>query len=391
MALANAGCTVEAVCPSGHPLGSTSAVQRTHDYHGLTPLRSFTAAITATKPDLIVPGDDLATCHLHKLHRRAEGREGKAVELRNLIERSLGASESYPVVYARTAFMELAQAEGVRVPPTEIIAHSQDLRKWVARTGFPTVLKANGSSGGDGVRVVHTMEEAEDGLRRLQAPPLLARAAKRALVDHDHTLVWPSLRRRRFVVNAQMFIAGREATSTIACWKGTVLAGLHCEVINKADSAGHATVVRMIENAEMSAATETMVRRLNLSGLHGFDFMLEAHTGNAYLIEINPRATQVGHLTLGPGRDLPAALYAAVSGQALHAASKVTEKDTIALFPQEWIRDSASPVLQSGYHDVPWEEPELIQMCVRQRRRQSAWYPQKTRVQAFSAVRLPRL
>jgi hypothetical protein len=140
----------------------------------------------------------------------------------------------------------------------------------------------------------------------------------------------------------------------------------------------------------MSAAAEKIVRRLNLSGLHGLDFMLEAGTGNAYLIEINPRATQVGHLPLGPGRDLPAALYSAVSGEALQTAPKVTEKDTIALFPQEWIRDPISLFLQSGYHDVPWAEPELIRLCVHQRRKQSGWYSQKNRLQPFSPVRLPR-
>jgi hypothetical protein len=191
-------------------------------------------------------------------------------------------------------------------------------------------------------------------------------------------------------VNAQAFVAGREATSAVACWKGQVLASLHFEVLNKAESAGHATVVRLIENAEMSVATERIVRRLNLSGLHGFDFMLEAQTGNAHLIEINPRATQVGHLTLGPGRDLPAALYAAVSEQALQTAPKVTDNETIALFPQEWARDPGSTYLQSGYHDVPWDEPELVRACVRSRHKWSAWHSQRTSIQTLSAVRLPR-
>jgi ATP-grasp domain len=390
MALANVGYNVEALCPPNHPLSKTSAVRQIHTYRGLTPLKSLANAIAATKPDLIISGDDLATRHLHQLHRQ-EQQKGKTSALCVLIERSLGAPESFPVVYARTAFMELAQKEGIRVPKTEVIADAQGLKKWVAQTGFPTVLKANGTSGGDGVRVVHTLEEAEHAFRVLQAPPRMARAAKRAVVNQDHTLVWPSLLRRKPVVNAQAFIAGSEATSAIACWQGTVLAGIHCEVINKADSAGHATVVRLIESPEIATAAEKIVRKLNLSGLHGLDFMLEADTGNAYLIEINPRATQLGHLALGQGRDLPAALYAAVSGESLQPARKVTENDTIALFPQEWIRDSASPFLQSAYHDVPWGEPELIRMCVSQRRKQSAWYSPKTRPEAFSAVRLPRL
>jgi hypothetical protein len=86
-------------------------------------------------------------------------------------------------------------------------------------------------------------------------------------------------------------------------------------------------------------------------------------------------------LTLGPGRDLPAALYAAVSEQTVQPAPKLTEKDTIALFPHEWLRDPGSAFLQSGYHDVPWEEPELVRACIRKRLKQSAWF--------FSGGRLP--
>jgi predicted ATP-grasp superfamily ATP-dependent carboligase len=387
MALARAGCTVDALCPAHHPMGMVRAVRKTYVYRGLAPLTSFAPAVAKTKPDLIVPGDDLATHHLHRLYEREGGRG----ELSKLIERSLGAAESFPVVYARTSFIELAQQEGIRAPKTEVVANAHDLRQWASRTGFPAVLKANGTSGGDGVRVVHTFEEAERALRALQAPPMLARAAKRALVDHDQTLIWPSLGRRRSVVNAQEFVAGREATSAVACWEGTVLASLHFEVVHKRDSAGPSSVLRLMENAEMSAAAEKMVRRLKLSGLHGFDFMLEASTGSARLIEINPRATQVGHLTLGPGRDLPAALYAALSAEDIHPAPKVTESDIIALFPQEWMRDPDSGFLQSAYHDVPWEEPELLRACARILRKPGAGPFQQSPVQTLSAVRLPRL
>jgi hypothetical protein len=118
----------------------------------------------------------------------------------------------------------------------------------------------------------------------------------------------------------------------------------------------------------MTEACEKTAHRFKLSGLHGLDFMLEAHTGNAHLIEINPRTTQVGHLGLGLDRDLPAALYAALTGKETEPASKVTENETIALFPQEWGRDPKSEFLLSAYHDVPWEEPELIRSCVRKAR-----------------------
>ena len=387
MALASAGCKVEAVCPVGHPILKTKAVRHGHVYRGLAPLASLARAIARTQPDLIISGDDLTTQHLHRLYAQEKLSSENDSPICTLIERSLGNPESFAIVGARAAFMEVAREAGVRVPATQVITNLEGLKNCIERTGLPIVLKANGTSGGDGVRIARTLGEAERFFNELQAPPLFARAVKRAIVDQDKTLLGPSMLRRRPVVNAQAFVAGREATSTIVCWNGNVLASLHFEVVNKASSTGHATVVRSIGNPEMSFAVEKVVRRLGLSGFYGFDFMLEADTGNAFLIEVNPRSTQVGHLSLGPGRDLSAALYTALSGNALQSAPKVTEKETIALFPQEWIRDPESQFLRSAYHDVPWEAPELIQDCVSNRRKQSAWYSRSGRKQTFTAGR----
>lgn len=388
-ALADAGCIVDAVCPAAHPLRVTTAVRHAYVYRGLAPLRSFAKAIAASTPDLIVSGDDLATWHLHALHA-AEHRSGKSnSSLCALIERSLGEARSFPIVSQRGAFMELALQEDVRVPATQVLRNEGDLGNWIESMGFPAILKADGTSGGDGVKVVGTPAEAERAFAKLQSPPMFARAAKRALLDHDQTLLAPSILRRPYTVNAQTFVSGSEATSTVFCWRGEVLASLHFEVVRKASSAGHATVMRLIEHEEMSSAVERMVRRLGLSGFCGFDFMLDSGTGNTYMIEINPRATQVGHLTLGPGRDLPAALYAALSGKAAQPAPKVTEKNTIALFPQEWIRDPQSSFLQSAHHDVPWQEPALIHHCVSNREKQSGWYSSRGRTPARAETETP--
>src|SRR5271163_3007702 len=70
MALAKADFRVEALCPSGHPLVKTRAVRRFYLYRGLAPLSSFTKAITESKPALVIPGDDLATRHLHEIYQR---------------------------------------------------------------------------------------------------------------------------------------------------------------------------------------------------------------------------------------------------------------------------------------------------------------------------------
>jgi len=364
----------------------TKAAQARYSYRGLMPLSSFRNAIDKAKPDLIVPGDDLATQHLHRLHEQESQAGNSQSPLCALIERSLGSAASFPMAYSRVAFMDIASNEGIRVPETAAIQNIEELRKWVARAGLPTVLKADGTSGGDGVRIARTGPEAEQAFRKLQAPPLLARAVKRTLANQDPALLLPAILRKKFIMSAQKFIEGTEATSAVACWEGNVVASLEFEVINKRHAAGHSTVVRVIDNVEMKNAAKQLARRLNLSGLYGFDFMLEGGAGNAYLIEINPRSTQVGHLALGTGRDIPAALYAAVTGETIEVSPALTEKDTIALFPQEWIRDSASPYLRSAYHDVPWDEPKLIRACIRARKKQQRWNAKRETVSGAGAI-----
>jgi predicted ATP-grasp superfamily ATP-dependent carboligase len=389
MAMAKHGFDPQAVCPARHSLRKTRAVTKVYSYNCLAPLRSVAKAIVSAKPELVIPCDDWAGWVLHELYSREKRKANAGQEICSLIERSLGSPQSFRLPYERATFLNLARQEGLRVPETRVISGSGDLAKWAAEVGFPAVLKANGTSGGEGVRVVHTLEEAERAFRALQAPPMLVKALKWVLIDKDMALLWPSLLRKQYVVNIQAFVAGRDATSAIACWKGEVLASLHFEVLNKQHAGGPSTVLRLIENEDMSATAQRMARRLELSGLHGFDFILETRTGNgnAHLIEMNPRATQVGHLMLGPGHDLPAALYAALTGADIQAAPKVTDKDTIALFPQEWLKNPSSTYLRSAYHDIPWEEPEFILACLERRQKQNTWFSMQKWIQVFSKAR----
>ena len=103
---------------------------------------------------------------------------------------------------------------------------------------------------------------------------------------------------------------------------------------------------------------------LNQYDTNPLDFILEEGTGTAYLLEMNARATQTCHLSLGPGRNPVAALVASITGRPYEAAPGLTDRDTIALFPAEWKRDPASSYLSSAYHDVPWDVPELLHYCI---------------------------
>ena len=99
MAMAQAGFSVDAVCPAGHPIAKTSALRTGHPYSGLTPARSIASAITASKPDLVIPCDDLASLQLHQLYAAEEKRGGAGSEICAVLSRSLG----FPALLISTA------------------------------------------------------------------------------------------------------------------------------------------------------------------------------------------------------------------------------------------------------------------------------------------------
>ena len=268
--------------------------------------------------------------------------------------------------------LEVAAEGGVAVPANARLTSSADLRTWFHEYGFPAYLKADGTFGGVGVRPVHTYQQAESALRALHAPPGTLGALKRLAIYRDPTLMGPLVRRERPAISVQRSVSGVDVNSAIFCWQGQVLASISVKVIATRYERGPSTVVRRIQNAAMDRAAKVLASRLKLSGFYGLDFILEGQgergqSGTPWLIEMNSRATQIAHLALGPGHDLAAAAYAAIGDVPVYPRQLVTPENTIALFPQEWERDPASPLIRSAYHDVPWDAPALVRAYVNQR------------------------
>lgn len=382
LAFSEAGCLVEMVGPHGHPASETTALSHRYSFRGLAPIRSFRAAIDHSKPDLLIPCDDLATVYLHQLYSGLLETGEENTTLGALLRRSLGPHSSFATLESRTKLMVLARSLGVRAPETAVVT-KDNLGQWLIRNGLPAVLKSDGSAGGRGVQVVRTTAMAEHAFAEVSAPPLALRAAKRALFDQDRTLLRPSVRRRQPVVNAQVLVEGQDATCSVACWEGEVLAAVAVVVVKKQEQGGPSSVVRLMHHAEISRSVEKIVGRLGLSGLIGFDFIVGERDNSATLIEVNARATQIAHLALGTGRDLPAALTARLRGEKLPETPSVSDKELIALFPQEWQSDPGSHYLLSAYHDVPWREPRLVKACIDFYTSQRKWYSSRRLVSLY--------
>src|SRR4029077_1598036 len=209
-------------------------------------------------------------------------------------------------------------------------------------------------SWGGNIVVVRRESEIRESFWRMRFRQSILRSLKHYVTRRDVE----ALSRLRWAISVQSFVPGKQANATVACWRGEVLAQVAVEVVQLASPFGAASVVHVVDGEAMAAAARSICSHYMLSGLHGFDFIIDERSGATKLIEINPRATQISHLNLGPGRDLAAALFKALSGRLAAWRAPIQSKD-ISLFPGEWRRDSQSSYLTSTFHDVPRDDPDL--------------------------------
>lgn len=359
VALAKAGCEVSAICPTrGHPIARVRSVERIFPYRSLYPLSSLAAAIEAAQPHIIIPCDERGVRHLHELFFRSHGGGMVATNIAALIKRSLGSPESYAVVTSRNHLLAVARGQGICVPETQPVRSVDDLDSWGAEHALPWVLKADGTFGGSGVRIAHTLEQAKRFYSDMCHPYRTANMLKRVFIYRDLFSMKPWWNHSPQEIIVQSFVRGRPANCAVACWEGRILAGIAVEVVASVSDVGPATVVRLVDSPEMMSGAERLARRLGLSGFFGLDFMIEDGSRRAHLIEMNPRCTPLSHLQLGKGRDMVTALAAQLLPQAIEEVPSVTENELIAYFPQAWTYNPE--LLCSCFQDIP-DDPELTQ------------------------------
>lgn len=363
IAFRDAGFDVDVVAPASHPVHAMRAPRRTFQHRVYRSSGSLRRAIEKSRPDLIVPCDDRVVRRLHQIHFETPRSEHPrdSVSIRALIERSLGAPASFPILRRRASLGALATLENVRVPPTNSIRTISDLRLWVAEHGLPAMLKLDGTTGGEAVVPLYNSAKADRAFLAMQLRRMGLSRLRRLRQNKDVHLPFDYLNDGAPDISVQAQVAGQPANCAVACWRGEILAATAVESVRLQSTLGASSVVRVVEGVQMKAAARAVVRHLGLSGMIGFDFMLDEASGDPYLIEINPRATQINHLRLGTGRDLPTALRLALEELPQPALAPLAEVE-IALFPQEWSRDRSSPhLLSKGYDDVPYDEPTLLQ------------------------------
>jgi ATP-grasp domain len=318
----------------GRAVEDASGVGRIFHYDGFAPVKSLRTAIDSFDPGIIVPTCDRGVEHLHALHATSRSQGGAGQRITALIERSLGSPENFSIVSSRCELLKVAQSEGVSVPRTVKVERHSDMQLWKSVSAPPWVIKADGTWGGQGVRIAADASEAQGFASELARGPGVAKLLKDLLLNRQRDWVWYDWRQSRRPVIVQSFINGRPANCAVVCWQGKVLASVAVEVVKARGATGPASVVQVVPGVEMIEAAERIAHRLGLSGFFGLDFMIEEGTGASYLIEMNPRCTPPSPLPLGEGRNLVAALWSQMTGLPASRNLPVIKETTIVYSAQ---------------------------------------------------------
>jgi D-alanine-D-alanine ligase-like ATP-grasp enzyme len=310
-------------------------------------LAEMLAAVERSRPDIVVPTDDLAILLLHL----AQGQAGRSASeaARAALARSVGDPLHLRTVRSRKLLAKVARDAGVRAPRFAGVHDEASATAFAAEHGYPVVLKEEDSVAGMGVTVSRDALQLRASVSRYAANPASLKEG----------------------VLAQTFIEGSTAMRCVVAQGGRVLDGISAIKLETWPAPyGPSTCLEVMEHQEMTRTAETIVATLGYSGLASFDFILDGE-GHAFLIEMNPRPTPIAHLGERFGHCLFRPLAAALGGQPSASPSPIALPSRVALFPQEWVRDPNSEHLRAGvFHDVPWDEPDLVAAYVEVGRQQ---------------------
>jgi glutathione synthase/RimK-type ligase-like ATP-grasp enzyme len=305
--------------------------------------QTIATAVRTHSPALIVPGDDRTAALLHRVITDPPPGLVPALHARlaELIQRSLGDPRFFEVASNKFLLADAAIAAGVRVPDQRIAKGVAAALEAAREVGYPIALKREAEAGGERMRVAFDDATLARAVADAGEAPLLV----------------------------QRYVRGQPATFGAVSLGGRFLAGLTAiRVPTDPPETESGTVVQIADRPDVAEAAATMIEVLGLSGFSSFEFVLEDGTGAPYLIECTPRISVASYIGTHFGADLSRELYQALAGARdaeQPAPPQRLREQTIALFPQEWLRSPQSPALRSCVIDAPWDDPELFAATIK--------------------------
>lgn len=341
--LAEAGFRVASLCDPGSLLARTRFNERLFPLDkqdGTRAMRSLSAAFVEWPFDLVLPGDDNTVTLLQDalLLMRSGRATGAPKGLDEAIERSLGDPSGFDALRSKASMGELVQRAGLKVPERRDVLVVSDALEFAEEHGYPVVLKRERSAAGSGVRVCRD----EDALAKA------AFEFRPQFAGRDRGRVF-----------AERYVEGRHCGATFVAWRGEVVGCAAHEKTVTDPPGGPSCVITCIESRGIEEMVRAGVRGTGFTGLGSVHAIVDDR-GVPWFVELNPRYVP----PMSPSR-----LAGFHVGRLLRAALEGREPDpwswavgaTYALYPQETIRDPESRWLSEAEHDVPVDDPPLME------------------------------
>ena len=349
-ALARAGFAVTLVAPPGALAARSRYVAQSRPLperaNAQTWLLTLAAAIEATAPAIVLPGDE-TSLRLMQTFVAAQPPILPRDATRAIVElfvHSLGAPAFYDAATDKARLAPLMERAGVPMPEHRIVRSADEAARALFDLGGDVVVKPSNGTGSRDVRFCTTPDEAADAFLRA--------------VDGNHGLAAFD---RDASVLVQRRVRGRMLGRSAVAFRGAELAGFARERLQSIRPLGGSSVVRYVHAPQPALCSRRAAAALGITGFFSIEFCVEEGSGIAYLIDLTRRMAPPTHTGAMVGVDLCAALARALSGEAgppLDLAEGSAYMMT--LFPQEFWRDPQSPALRAHPMDVPWDDPDLL-------------------------------
>ena len=327
-ALREAGLAVAAVCPSEGPMAVSLALQQRYLFSRQQPpsLALLQQAFNDWQPARVLPMDDAAVLLLRRLMQmqpplpaaqQALLTEGGArpVEQSDWLDKHCGNTR--------------ARDLGLAVPDWQLVAAGSAALDGLRALGFPLLAKPAVGYGGIGLRRIEQAGELAE-----------LRGAPRAWL-------------------AQRPVSG----STWACGfyaeHGQLLAAL-CVEKERVHPApyGPSSRLRVAAQPALRAATARLLAANGYTGFGSLDAQIDER-GLVWFLEMNPRPSPFLHLGTRAGPDPAAALAAVLRGEDYIEPALRQPSWSVALYPQERLRDPHGQEAGMADWDLPDNDPPL--------------------------------
>jgi len=179
---------------------------------------------------------------------------------------------------------ELARGIGIDSPKTFYPQSSQEARQYIAEVDLPVVMKMRKASGAAGFRKIYNRAHFEktyfDVVKINNLP------------ESDLPMI-------------QQLVEGPTTCTLHLCNQGEVVGEVMYQGLRTMPRSGGTTVFReSLADPACEEAASKIAKHLEFSGLCGFDFIMDEHTGRPFLVDANCRITPAVTMAYHGGSDL---------------------------------------------------------------------------------------